>query len=290
MKKVLVLVSTIKKVDLYINSLIQDTQKLITREADIFVAAYSQLNFYIDGEKTYIYDSRNEKFLEDFDLIVSRVYQKSIEEACAVAYYCAKKNLKMIDGELPDLKQKLSSYFNIWLHDLPLPATAFGNNKFLQNIFDEWNDEAAILKAIDSDKGRNNFLVRNTAELNKTLQENIDHEFVLQRFIPNDGDYRILVLNFTKTVASLRQRQNHSHLNNVSVGGTERFIDDYHGIENVIEIAKLAAHAEQVEIAGVDVVVDKNNGAAYLMEVNRLPELTLSQEIAGFAELLSSLD
>ena len=283
MKKVLLIVANREKLDQESTKFVLDG--LLARKDDNIsfdITSFDGLSMLVDKDNSYIKDLGKGFDVADFDLVVFRTVGESAEEAAAVDAYCRKKGIKKIDRSLvPLVSRKLNCAFDRWAAGLNVPITAYGPIEGLEMALERIG-LPAVLKATNGRRGQDNYLIKTVEELREIVAQNLDKKFVLQNFIPNDGDYRILVLNYGRVVVDLRQRQGDTHLNNASAGGTETIVEDTAGLEDAIELAKKAAKLDGLEIAGVDIIIDKDTTVPYVLEVNRAPQLTLPEEIDGY--------
>jgi glutathione synthase/RimK-type ligase-like ATP-grasp enzyme len=174
------------------------------------------------------------------------------------------------------------------MNGVAVPLTAYSPSRRLSKGYEKIAFPA-VLKAVDGKKGRSNYLVNERSECDALNQESASG-MLLQRYIPNDRDYRVLVLNYKDVVVTERKRKdNTTHLNNVSAGGDELLVEDYSDITEAIELSIRAAKVLAIEVAGVDVVIDANTGKPYIMEVNRAPELTLEAELSGYFSMIKHM-
>ena len=84
-------------------------------------------------------------------------------------------------------------------------------------------------------------------------------KFVLQEFIPNEGDLRILVFGDKPVMAINRKANNSSHLNNTSQGGLAEVLSLESVSQDILEISKKAAKIIKLQVAGVDVMIDSRS-------------------------------
>lgn len=295
MKRVLIL--TYSKVrrerDGYYESVLQQLGEQ-QPDVDFKISSLEELDFLFHNGESVIRDNKQNFVITDFDLIVFRVgfvntLAKKIKQdntLMTLVKYCDKKQVKYIDSGLGRLGllddgNKLAEMFVLNDNKIAIPKTAYGTSEFLRKQAENFG-WPVILKAIDGRKGQNNYLVNSGKELDDILANNPDTGFLLQENIANNGDYRVLTLNYNDVVITLRRRKsNDTHLNNVSAGAEEILVDDYSELGDVIELSKCAARVCKLEVAGVDVLVDEVSGAPYILEVNRTPELTLKEEVDG---------
>jgi len=112
--------------------------------------------------------------------------------------------------------------------------------------------------------------------------------FLFQRFIPNDFDFRFLVLGGKVGTISKRTRQNKDdHRNNAYVGATEEEVAPDAVSQAMKDDAIAAAEVFHRQVAGVDIIVDKNTGQHYILEVNASPGITFDESVLSELPQLS---
>jgi len=103
---------------------------------------------------------------------------------------------------------------------------------------------------------------------------------MVQKFIPNDGDFRILIFDGVIIASAKRvaKDQKKDFRNNMSKGGKGYNMAAPHKAN---QIALDSAKVLGKEMAGVDLILDKNEKKWYIMEVNSAPQYHYFQEISG---------
>ncbi|MCA9348929.1 hypothetical protein KC878_02165 [Candidatus Saccharibacteria bacterium] len=130
-----------------------------------------------------------------------------------------------------------------------------------------------ILKDIVGRKGKNNHLITDIDQLKRVLELDPTITYVVQPFIENDGDYRVLVLGGRAVLVIHRRAVSGSHLNNVSAGGEATLIELDKLPSEVIQMAEKSAVQSNIEVAGVDILMNKSTREYYVLEVNSSPQL-----------------
>lgn len=257
---------------------IENTIKSIEGEPyEVEITDYDELAYLADGNNSKIWNVDKKYDIADFDLVVIRRVGDNFEKAVSIAHYLDYKNVKFIDSFLRTQgKGKLAGAFLRSANNIPVPLTFSGNAQVFEKVFSS-NDcpisFPIILKADEGRKGHDNYLVNDLPQLMNILNENLDILFVAQPFIDNDGDFRVLVLNYTPRLAIKRTRQSGTHLNNTSQGGAAILTDIAEFDDLILQDCIKAAQLDELEVAGVDVLIDKNTGKHYFLEVNRTPQL-----------------
>ena len=249
------------------------------QDVEVFSSVLSDIGFFISPEHCEVVETRSGKDIASFDFIIFRtVGRDHAEEALAISIYCDKMNIPYIDrcvGSSLHRAHKLATMMALWSENVPMPATVCGPTEYLVEKAPAIGFPA-IFKATRASHGKYNYKVTSIAEIKKII--NTDNKrFLLQSFIPNKGDYRILVVNSQELSARYRQGDGSSHLNNTSAGGTTTYIADHTDKEHIMDVAQRAAHSVRLDVAGVDIIVDSDNNP-YVIEVNRAPQLLTKEE------------
>jgi len=141
-----------------------------------------------------------------------------------------------------------------------------------------------ILKGSGGDRGTRVFKINNVEEMEKKvrgLRKSETEEgkrYMLQEFIPNTGDYRLLVLGKKVLGVMKRSSQNKDEFrNNYSVGGKVEVADLPVAVK---EMAVRAAEICGLMVAGVD-VMEKTPGDYVVLEVNKGPQFSGFMKATG---------
>jgi len=177
---------------------------------------------------------------------------------------------------------KLKQTFMLALRGVSVPKTYFAvkydDKKIVAAI--DFLALPIVVKLSVSKKGQGVYLAHSQEDLTEILKKNKGIEVLLQEFIDNEFDYRILVLEKEIVCAEKRTRNGSEEFrNNVFLGAAEEFLEIGKLEQQLREIAVAAAVAVDIQIAGVDVVVGRD-GKAYVFEVNRSPAFTHDDEIS----------
>lgn len=257
-------------------------------------AFYDDLLHVIDGGRSKIIDTVSGKDIASFDVVYQRRWGDMPAHALACAIYLKKKNVKCIDEETFGVgsRNKLTQAWRLWEADLPHPATVYADRAVDISL---WLAETAtwnrtwplILKGIDGTRGSDNYLVKDRQALDEKLQQYPDTRFELQHFVPNDGDYRVLVCGDKVELVMYRKAQSGTHLNNTSRGGEAELVDISSLDDRALHDSVSAAQAFGRNIAGVDLVYDKETGLYYFFEVNRSPQIETGQYVGMKSEAVA---
>lgn len=126
-----------------------------------------------------------------------------------------------------------------------------------------------IAKPNDGSRGENISLIR-TKEDVKGLEAIAD--FVFQEFIPNDCDWRVIVVGGSAVGVLRRQAQDGHYLNNVSQGAKAVVETDPATLISLRKIAVKAASVFELSFCGVDIIRNLETGKYSILEVNTAPQ------------------
>ena len=269
--------------------LVNDITKYRGFEAE--VASYKDLAFSIDGENTQITIFSTGKDLKDFSkIIVLSTSPQHLQNYIfsALACYCRKNNIVLMDDSFSNLDGKLFALWRFWENGIPVAKTFFGPKAFLAQRLAEIGNKG-ILKSVQGTKGKDNYLISSKEELNQIIDSSPDTSFILQNFVPNDGDWRIILINFEPKLAIYRSSHGKDYRNNTSVGGEATLVPLQDVDSKIIELAINSAKALDIKIAGADIMQDKNTGDYTVLEVNRTPQLVTGAFTPEKTEIIRNL-
>ncbi len=253
--------------------------------------SYADANLSIDNGEMRVINSTIGKDLAEYDNILVLKTPEHDKNHIFSAIGCAarKSDIPMLDDVFSNTSGKLYEMFRFAENDLPVPDTAFGSVDFLINKLAEYGG-LGVLKSTHSAQGRNNFLIKSAIELKNVLENNPKVSFILQNFIPNDGDYRIIVINFEPKMVIYRSSGGKDHRNNTSLGGSATIVPIKNMDQKILETAVTASRAMDIRLAGVDIIKNKETGEHFLLEVNRTPQLAsgsfLTEKISVLSDFL----
>ena len=257
----------------------------------ISVCSYKDLAFSIDGEiaQIVIYPS-NTKLSEFSKIIVLSTSPLHAQNYIfsALACYCRKNNITILDDNFTNTDGKLYALWRFWENNIPVAKTFFGPTDYLAQKLADLGGQG-ILKSVQGTKGKDNYLIQSEKELRELLKNNVDTTFILQNFIQNDGDWRIIVINFEPKLAIYRSSHGKDHRNNTSVGGDAKLVPLEEVDPQVLDLAVAASKSLNIKIAGADIIKDNRTGELSVLEVNRTPQLATGAFVDEKAEILKSL-
>ena len=232
----------------------------------------------IDSER--VIKATEIKDLADYDLVYIKNWKALADIVSAIALYLNANEVRILCEELNHFRfvDKTSESFGLALNGIPYPDTLFcAHTKDLPKLWQRHATEfpfPVVVKAADGSAGSDNFLVHKEEDLQEIAKERQDVSFMIQNFIPNDSDNRIIMLGYEPALAFRRKRQNDStHLNNTSQGALAELVKIDSFSPEVLADCRKAAQLVRREIAGVDVMFNSETGQHVILEVNASPQL-----------------
>ncbi len=281
MKQVLIFFSFKKHKTGYYNTLFNPLKEV---EADYGLSlqqgSLKDLLIEVIDSQLVVTESMTGKSLKEFDYVRFELWLKSPQQALAAATYLDRHNIPFSGREaLQTLcTTKIGEMVRLADHDLPLPRTFMSSRTTTLQRFKKSPPIAYpfIAKAADAFGGSMNFLIHTYDELRTALNAHKDQFFLIQEFIPNECDYRVLVMDGQIKLVMRRSRSgsSDSHLNNTSAGATGEFLPiDALSPEMQRDALRAAELTLRSDFAGVDLMVDSQTGKHYILEVNEAPAI-----------------
>lgn len=252
-----------------------DTQGQI----DAFISTVDALRFSVTSAGVVITDTQNNIDLREYDVVHFRNISRYWDFAKAISIYMHAHNkmtLEPVDENIPEYG-KISQMVLFALNDIPVPDTfcAWHLDDLRLQMIEQNVEYPSIVKSNKGIMGKDNYLVRDDAEFASIIDTNDSNQFVGQRFIPNDGDYRVLFFGYNShPLIFKRTAQGGSHLNNTSRGGLSEEIPYDAFDQKALSLSMAAAKVTRRLFAGVDVMQDQRTGEWIILEVNANPALS----------------
>lgn len=272
--------------------ILQEAANASQRQLEFYVTTARSLSYFVSNDESRIYDHANKHDLKDYDFVYFRKAGSVMQQMLACARYLEIHGVPYADAEIGrgTSRNKLSQMFMLQARGISIPTTLFVRNRkrlvrLLATTYKDKFQWPVIAKASGGTRGDANYLVKSLEELEQLVGE-VKRHFLIQTFIPNDGDYRALVVHGKLRGLIHRKGEEGSHLNNTSKNGAAAWlpIDTFNAEQT--EIAVRAAAIFGRDIAGVDVLVDKETNVPYILEVNRAPQIENASYPEEKAEML----
>lgn len=275
--------------------IIKASTQEISDKIEVSSTLLDEILIDVTTDELKVYDSRNHRDVSDFDLLLFRGggIGRLIDVMGAITLYAQQHGIKMIN-EYSVVRDPSKLLQNVHFHfsGLKIPRTLYVNRGLFEHTdWARW-EFPSVMKLTNGSLGQENFIVKNWDEVHEIYNRNLANRFILQEFIPNDGDYRLLLAG-KRVLAFKRTSSGDSHLNNTSSGGTAKLVDLSEIPEAVIEQSHRISRQYGMTISGVDVMQSNKTGEFYFLEVNIQPQLNtgalLDEKQALIGELLKDL-
>lgn len=257
-------------------------------------AFYEDLLHVVRTADARIIDTVSGKDIASFDVVYQRRWQEVPEHALACAIYLKVKGVHCIDQEsyTNGSKSKLTQAWRLWEVGLSHPATVYAGHgamaKKLVADCDSWSlGWPMVMKGVSATRGQSNYVVHSVKEIVERLNGQPKVSFLFQAFVPNDGDYRVIVCGGQVGFVMKRVASEGTHLNNTSQGGSAVQIEPAELPADILSDSLRAAASMDRDVAGVDVVIDKQTNQHYFFEVNRAPQIESGKYIQQKADVLA---
>jgi glutathione synthase/RimK-type ligase-like ATP-grasp enzyme len=254
-------------------------------EASITLTEFSNLTVDIDGKDITVKIDGND--IRNFDLVYFRRVGNRFFSLGGTLAICLKHlGIRFYDTAFLDVgpdEDKFTNQTRLALAGLPVIPSFFcwyekiGNHK--KHVIERFG-LPLIAKSLGSHRGKGVFLLKKEEDFDLLNKKGEGVQFLFQKYLPNDEEYRLLVLKDRVAVAEKKIRTDPNEFrSNVALGAREEFIGVDKIPDSMKEVAVKAARTLKIETAGVDILVDKA-GRTWLLEVNRGPGLTYNTKVS----------
>jgi len=254
------------------------------------------------AEESKIQKITKYKKADDYDVLFFRTTGKHWEEVDLIINSITRDDVVVIDPLVrygkPDMACKAWQMLMLEKAGIEVPRTVYGSLWYLYELmskstpnpsFDERMGTfifPVILKGSGGDRGTRVFKVDNLVEMEKLVRDLRKSEtdegkrYMLQEYIPNDGDYRVLVLGDKVLGVMKRSSQSVAEFkNNYSAGGK---VEVAELPEEIKQLAVKSAKVCGLAVAGVDVAFRDNDlKKPIIWEVNKGPQFKGFMQATG---------
>ncbi len=284
MKNLLILVDSIGKNKESFTHLI--SERVQSSGIKVTLARFSELAIYINGSEIAVNLSGRD--IKEFDLVYfRRVGNRFFSLGGTLAICLNHFKIPFFDTAFADVgpdEDKFTNLTRLAVAGLPVIPTFHCWYEKLEEhkefIIKEFGFPF-VVKALDSHRGLGVSLVktREDFKLIQKVDENV--QFLFQKYLENDEEYRLLVLKNRVAVAEKKIRTDPNEFrSNVALGAKEEFINVNKIPQEMKDISVKGSQVLKIQTAGVDILVDKKEGKTWLLEINRGPGITYDTKIS----------
>jgi glutathione synthase/RimK-type ligase-like ATP-grasp enzyme len=266
-------------------------------ESEISIVYWEDLFFDIRLNRQQVINLATGKDMADAQHVMAinwyRAGKQSMykEVALSLSLYLKSKQVKFWNSEMLMQRStsKLSAMMQLALfgYDVPdtrycLSASGLTHNNSLSFPL--------IVKAAQASRGRDNYLADDQKSFEDIIGKNDSlNPYLVQEYIPNDSDLRIICMNSKPVLIIKRSRKQGSHhLNNVSMGAESELIDVKKLDPAIIQACSNICHEMGRNIAGIDLIPASDTARQVFLEVNAIPQLTSGAFVKEKTEALLS--
>lgn len=261
------------------DAFVEDLNNAFRGEVVIEWHNYHDVQINIEKNRIDTFFVSTKETLKNFDAIYFKSYFRYHEQATTIAESLDFNNIRFVGSELRHYipAYKLTQMARLAKAGFDIPKTVYLPMEHYYNNYDYLINNLSlpfIFKAIDGATGRDNYLVKNKAEFEDIVKENIGRNFIAQKFVPNKSDLRIVVIeNEVRLIIERKRTDDTTHLNNTSQGADATLVDIDSFPEDTKRLAIDAAKVMNRDIAGVDVMFEEVTNKPYILEVNASPQI-----------------
>lgn len=260
----------------------------------IDVAYWEDLVVAINRGRVSVASPRGELGEQSYQLVIALGWYKSGRKllyrdlAFATGLYLTHHGIPFWNKEMVEQRSisKLSCLVQLALHDIAVTDTVFS----LSNRPLETATVPFVAKAASASRGQANFLI--TDEMERTAIDRTSAYFLVQPFLPNDHDLRVICMGGAPQLILKRSRSADAmtHLNNTSQGAAAQWLSPDEIPDEVLTNASKICKIVGRELAGIDFIPDASSPYGYsCLEVNAIPQLTSGQDVEKKMEQLKKV-
>ncbi len=275
---------TMKKI-LFLVREYEDDVQLFVKEAqnqgvELVVATYPEVIVEFKDNDSY-FSIRDEYSLKEFDIVYFRNVGEHLEMHFLICQACRELGIPVIDPVLqynrPWVDRKSFEYMRLAEQDLPIINSYVTHADTFHYVRPNL-EYPVVAKVTDGKWGEGVYLCQFEAEV-VFLLEKYNAPLLIQEYIENDGDIRIIVIDDAAIGAIKRVRTVEDEFrNNVALGGEASVIEID---DDLARLAVRAAQALDYKIAGIDAVYCNDCKEWKIIEVNRGPKFAGFMEATG---------
>jgi RimK family alpha-L-glutamate ligase len=245
-----------------------------------FLVNFADLKLKAEKGKVQIF-GEEDWLIKPGDVVMIRSVRDFHQQAILVGQYCYHHKIPLVDHFFyqagPDFNRKSVEAQLLHQAGLPYPKTFFGSHQIILEAGKDWRFPL-ILKDTAGKKGKGTFFIKSFSSLKRVLAGSKKREFLLQEYIPNDGDIRIFLVGSKILGAVKRGPKIKKLVLDRSLGKAKELkpVPRQGGV-----LAQKAASSLGLDIAGVDLVINQKTGKPVIIEVNRAPQFTVFMKKTG---------
>ena len=249
---------------------------------------YESLLFMFDSsaiQPVSLMNLKHNRLITDYDGVYINNYVNTYELAAATAIVVEKLGIPYANHEFnnPLSLSKLTEYAKLAAGQIAIPRTLAGSKTALLHAETKsrLNAFPYVLKRADSDRGVDNYMVKDYEAIASLLEEHANRSiWILQEFVSNDGYYRVAYNGGVAQYAIFRSLQPRPDGNELKAhmfrpkGGENAELVDLDNLPSSVRVmSDDAVRVMNRQFAGVDCLYSAETGKGTIIEVNYNPQL-----------------
>lgn len=261
-------------------------------DMQLFQGSLKDLQIRFTNNSLKVTESMTGMDLAEFDLVYFELFHKRQQQALVAAKYLDNSGVHYFTPEVGRFTplSKIGQQALLINKNLPLPDGISTSAREFRKLFrkNAPYPYPFVLKSIQDFGGNNNFLIQNYEDLKAKLIEHPDVTFIVQPFIANDFDYRVLILGGEiKMVMKRARASDDTHLNNTSQDAVASIFDESILTDKQrIDSLKAARLVGREQFCGLDLLINKHTGEHVILEINEAPAIQLGADPEQKMQLL----
>jgi len=241
------------------------------------------LFFDFDASGSRVFDSKNKVDISHYDAVIPRAPGPYYPQLQALVDYCMGFDIPVINEEAIINMPRYSKFYQHMAfvkHAVPfVPTFACGIAKFTEIMGVQ--GYPCIIKKFEGGLGAGVKIARNRLEADYIMNQfDRTDDVLIQKYIPIERDYRIVVVGNDVVGGMIREKPENSHLTNAT-GIDPSYQKPIGQIPpGMSALALQAARALKCGTAGVDIAIA--NGEMYVFEVNLFYGFRRFSEVTQF--------
>lgn len=255
-------------------------ERLTARNSEVQVIYWEDILFAIKTGDIRLFNRDQPLFIDKPDLVITLGWYKNGRKAIyrdiaySLALYLDSLGIEFWNREMLHQRSttKLSCMMQLALAGVPVPTTYFS---LQADLALDSQSLPYIAKAVAASRGVSNYLIQTDAE--RTALPHVDVQYLVQPFLPNDHDLRVICFGGKPAMVLRRSRaaDADTHLNNTSQGGEGVWLPLEDIPLELLTISEKICTIMNREMAGIDFIPDHESTFGYsCLEVNAIPQLT----------------